>query len=84
MSPSTKRKNWSKEAMFCAVRLVRNGEMISLRASKYFSLPRGTLESFVKDTFHSPEELVNVPVDRRTVLPREHENKLAECCITMD
>jgi hypothetical protein len=84
MSPSTKRKNWSKVAMCCAIRFVRNGVMLSLRASKYFSVPRRTLKSFVKDISRSPEKLVNVYLDRRTVLPREHENKLAECCITMD
>jgi hypothetical protein len=47
-------------------------------------VPRRTLERYVKDTFLSPEELVNVHVRRRTVLPRELENKLVEYCITMD
>jgi len=59
----------------------RNG---LLRASKYFSVLRGTLKRYVKDTSHSPEELVNVQLGRRTVLPSEHENKLVEYCITMD
>ena len=67
-----------------AVRFVRIGEMGSLKASKYFSVPRGTLETFVKDTSRSPEELVNVHLGRETVLPRERENKLVECCVTMD
>jgi len=58
-----------------AVRFVRIGEMVSLRASKYFSMPRGTLERFVKDTSRSPEELGNVHIGRRTVLPREYEKK---------
>jgi hypothetical protein len=51
-----------KEAKFRAVRVVRIGEMGYLRASKYFSVPTGTLERYVKDTFLSPEELVNVHV----------------------
>jgi hypothetical protein len=55
MSPNTKGKNWSKEAMCRAVRVVRNGEMGYLRASKYFSVPRGTLERYVKDISRSPE-----------------------------
>jgi hypothetical protein len=65
-----------------AVRVVRSGEMGSLRASKYFSVPRGTLERYVKDTSRSPEELVDVHLGR-TVLPSEVENKLVEYCITM-
>jgi len=39
---------------------------------------------YVKDTSLSPEELVNVHVGRRTVLPSELENELLEYCITMD
>jgi hypothetical protein len=50
MSPGTKRKNCGKEAMCRAVRVVGSGEMGYLRASKYFSVPRGTLERYVKDT----------------------------------
>jgi hypothetical protein len=58
--------------------------MVYLRASKYFAVPRGTLERYVKDTSRSPEELVNVHLGRRTVLPSELENKLVEYCIPMD
>jgi len=57
--------------------------MGKLRASKYFSVPRGTLERYVKDTSRSPEELVNLHLGR-TVLPSELENKLLEFCIIMD
>jgi hypothetical protein len=46
--------------MCLAVRVVKSGEMGYLRASIYFSLPRGTLEKYVKDTSRSPEELVNM------------------------
>jgi hypothetical protein len=84
MSPSTKRKNWSKEAMCRAVRVVRSGDTGYLRASKYFSVPRGTLERYVKDTSRSSEDLVNVHLGRRTVLPSELENKVLEYCIIMD
>jgi len=54
-----------------------------LRASKYFSVLRGTLERYVKDTSRSVEEIVNVNLVR-TVLPSELDNKLVEYCITMD
>jgi hypothetical protein len=83
MSPRTKRKNWSKEALYRAVRVVRSGDTGYLRASKYFSMPRGALGRYVKDTSRSPEELVNVHLGRRTVLPSELENKRLEYCIIM-
>jgi len=66
-----------------AVRVVRSGEMSYFRASKYFSVPRGTLERYVKDTSRSAKELVSVNLGR-TVLPSEFENKLVEYCISMD
>ena len=66
-----------------AVRVVRSGDTGYLRVSKYFSVPRGTPERYVKDTSRSPEELVNVHLGRRTVLPSELENKLLEYCVVM-
>jgi hypothetical protein len=78
MSPSTKRKNWSKEALCRAVSVVTSGDTGYLRASKYFSVLRRTLERYVKDISRSPEELVNVHLGRRAVPPSELENKLLE------
>jgi len=66
------------------VSVVRSGEMSYFRVSKYFSVPRGTRERYVKDTSHSSKELVSVNLGRRTVLPSELENKLVEYCIIMD
>jgi hypothetical protein len=43
-----------------------------------------TLESYAKDISHSPNELVNVHLGRKTVLPSELEHKLVEYCIIMD
>jgi hypothetical protein len=83
MPPSIKRKNSIKQAMCRAVRVVRNGDTGYLRASKYVSVPRGTLHRYVKDTSLSPEELLNVHVGRM-FLPNELENKIVEYCITMD
>ena len=84
MSPNTERKNWIKEAMCRAVRVVRSGGTGYLRTSKYFSVPRGTLDRYVKDISRSPEKLVNIHLGRRTVLPSELENKLVKYCIIMD
>jgi len=67
-----------------AVKVVRSGGTDYLGASKQFSVPRGTLERYVKDTARSPEELVFVDLGRRTVLPSELENKLLEYCIIVD
>jgi len=64
--------------MCCAVRVVRSGDTGYLRASKYFSAPKGTLERYLKDTSRSPEELVNAHLGRRTLLPSELENKHLE------
>jgi hypothetical protein len=67
-----------------AVRVVRSGDMSYLRASKYFSVPKGALERYLNDPSRSPEELVNVHLGRRTLLPSAIENKLLEYCIIKD
>jgi hypothetical protein len=67
-----------------AVRVVKSGDTGYLRASKYFLVPKGTLERYVKDTSCSLEQLVNVHLGRRTVLSSELENKLLEHCIIME
>jgi hypothetical protein len=51
-----------------AVRVVRSGEMSYLRASKYVSVQRGTLEMHVKHTSLSTEKLVYVHLVRTAVL----------------
>jgi hypothetical protein len=82
MSPSTQQKIWSKEAMCRAVRVVRSGDTGYFRASKYFSVPRAN--SGEVPTSPSPEELVNVHLGKRIVIPSERENKLVDCCIIME
>jgi hypothetical protein len=64
------------------VRFVRSGDTGYLRGSKYFSVSRA--KSGEVPTSPSPENLVNVHLGRKTVLPSELENKLVEYCITMD
>jgi hypothetical protein len=84
MSPGIQLQNWSKEAMCRDVRVVRSGKMGYLRTSVYFSVQRGTLKRYVKDTSRSPEELVNVSLGRRTVLLSELQNKIVEYYMIMD
>jgi hypothetical protein len=79
MSPSTKQRNWCKEAMCRAVRVVRSGEMGYLKTSKYFSVPRGNLERHVKDTSRSPEELVDVHLGRTVLLACLTKEALEGC-----
>jgi hypothetical protein len=67
-----------------AVVIVRSEVMGYLWASEYFSVQRGTVEGYVKDTTLSPEELVNVHLGTRTFLISELENKSLEYCITTD
>ena len=55
-----------------AVSVVRSGDTGYLRASKYFSVPRGTLERYAKDTSRSPEELVHVHLE----VLQSHGNKI--------
>jgi hypothetical protein len=67
-----------------AVKVVRSLQVDYFNASKYFSLPKGILDRYVKDTACSAEKLVNVHLGRRTFLPNELENELVQYNITMD
>jgi hypothetical protein len=42
-----------------------------LNALKYFSVPKVTLEKYVKDTHRSPKKLITVHLGGGTVLPNE-------------
>jgi hypothetical protein len=59
-----------------------NSGLKGLRASKYFCVPRAI--SGEVPTSASPQELVNMHLGRKTVLPSELENKLVDYCIIMD
>ena len=67
-----------------AVRIVRSGDTGCLRISKSFLCRELTLERFVKGTFRSSEETVNVHLGRKTVLPSQLENKHVQNCVIMD
>jgi len=57
---------------------------VFLRASKYFSVSKGTLDKYVKDTFRSSDELANVHLGRTLVLPNGLENELVQYCLSME
>jgi hypothetical protein len=54
-----------------------------LKASKYFQIPKRSLERHVKDKNRTPEELVGVCLGRKPVLSNQLENQLVNYCITM-
>jgi len=52
------RKKWDPERMKAAIKVIRNREMGSYRASRFFSVPQTTLERYVKDQQKSSSETV--------------------------
>jgi hypothetical protein len=54
------------------------------RAAKQFIEQKGTLERCVKDSNKSLEELVQVNLGRRPILPGHIESELVKYCIEMD
>jgi hypothetical protein len=43
------RKNWDPERMKAAIKVIRNREMGSYKASKFFNVLQKTIERYVKD-----------------------------------
>jgi hypothetical protein len=84
MPPANKRKNWDPIMMVKAVKAVRTGEMGYKRASKYFEVPKGTLERYVKTHEKTPETLVEVRLGRKPVLSNDIEELLVKYCVEMD
>jgi hypothetical protein len=70
--------------MSLASKDMRSGQVGYLRASKYFSVPKGTLDRYVKDTFRFSEEQGNVHLGITLVVPNGLENELVQYCLTMD
>jgi hypothetical protein len=77
------RKLWDKEKMTRAIRSVRAGQMGYKRAAKQFNVPKGALERYVKDNTKSLEELVQVNLGRRPILPDHIESELLKYCNEM-
>jgi hypothetical protein len=84
MSANGKRKTWDKAVMVRAIHCVRSGEMGYLKASKYFQIPKRSLERYVKDKNRTPKELVGVCLGRKPVLSNQLENQLVNYCIAME
>jgi len=62
------RKKWDPERMKAAIKVIRNREMGSYKASKFFNVPQTTLEHYVKDQQKSASETVKTKLGRKQVL----------------
>nr|CAH7732279.1 unnamed protein product [Callosobruchus chinensis] len=54
-----------------------------LKASKFFNLPKGTVERYSKSD-KSPEELVKLSIGRKPVFSKELENDLVKYALAME
>ena len=79
-----RRKKWNHERMKAAIEAIRNKEMGSCKASRFFNVPQTTLEHYIKDWQKSSSETVKTKLGRKQVLPCEVENDLAEHCLLME
>jgi len=52
------RKKWDPERMKAAIKAIRNGEMGSYKASRFFSVSQTSLEHYVKDQQKRSSETV--------------------------
>ena len=70
--------------MKAAIKAIRNREIGSYKASRFFSVPQTTLQRYVKDQQKSSSETVETKLDMKQVLRCEAENDLAEHCLLME
>jgi hypothetical protein len=72
------KEKWDTERMKAANKAIRNREVGSYKASRFFNIPQTTLEPYVKDQQKSSSETVKSKLGRKQVLRCEAENDLAE------
>lgn len=70
--------------MILAVKAVRERTMGYKSAAKHFAVPKRTLESYVKNTDFSPENLVSKTLGRKPTLGLNIEAELVQYCLDMD
>ena len=66
------------------IEAIRNKEMGGHKASRVFSVPQTTLQSYVKDRQKSSSETVKTKLGRKQAFPCEVENDLSERCLLME
>ena len=84
----SKRKCWDKETMLKAIKRVTEDKMSVKQVVRDLKVPRTTLRNYLKNLKQGndvrPEELVNVPLGRKTILPPTLERELVEYCEHME
>jgi len=78
------RKKWDPERRKAAMKAIRNREMGSYKASRFFNVPWTTLERYVKDQQKSSSETVKTKLGRKQILRCGAENDLTEHCLLME
>lgn len=78
--PKNKRCQWMEEDMEKAIRAVRENKIGTLKASKHFNVPRGTLGDVSKKVDVSPSKLVSAKLGRKPILGHELEKELVTNC----
>lgn len=67
-----------------AVIAVKNKEMVLLKSSKAFQVPRSTLKDYIKKPEDELQKLLDVPLGRRPILSPDIEDQLVAYCLKMD
>jgi hypothetical protein len=70
--------------MKAVIKAIKNRELGSYKASRFFNVPQTTLERYVKDQQKSSSETVKTKLVRKQVLLCEAENDLAEHCLLIE
>lgn len=78
------RKTWDKEQMIKAIKMVREKKMGTLKAAKFFKVPRTTLQRLSLKTELSPEEAAATTLGRKTTLGTQLENVLVEYILALE
>lgn len=82
--PKNKRRQWMEEDMEKAICAVRENKMGTLKASKHFNVPRGTLRGLSKKVDVSPSKLVSAKLGRKPILGHELEKELVDYLLHME
>lgn len=79
-----KRRQWNEEDMKKAIYAVREKKMGTLKASKTYNVPRGTLRDLSKRIDESPSKLVVTKIGRKPVLGDILEKQLVNYLLYME
>jgi hypothetical protein len=82
MGPN-KYNTWEKNSMLRAIMAVRNKEMGLMQASKLYEVPKSTMKGKVNGKEQNTEEVINIRIRWKTVLPETFENSIASYCLIM-